>query len=278
VLQLPQSTISRHLKALGDAGWITSRAEGTSNLYTMARELDAPARKLWQVVREQVGTTPAAGQDHQRLQRVLADRRSKTQEFFATTAGQWDRLRDDLFGDRFHLLALTALVDRRWIVGDLGCGTGQLAAALAPHVAEVIGVDASAAMLQAARKRLQHFDNVNLRRGELESLPIDDARLDLATAMLVLHHVVDPEKATVEMARVVKPRGRLLLVDMLPHERENYRQQMGHVWLGFSNDQIRRLLEAAGFADVTVTTLPPDPKAKGPTLFAATAWKRDLSK
>ena len=155
VTQLPQSTVSRHLKALSDAGWIASRAEGTSRLYTMTRdELDAPARRLWLLVREQVGASPAAAEDQRRLQRALAERRTKSQEFFTSSAGQWDRLRDELFGDRFHLSALAALADADWVVGDLGCGTGQVTAALVPFVSHVIAVDSSAAMLQAARKRL----------------------------------------------------------------------------------------------------------------------------
>src|SRR4051794_26801272 len=189
IMQLPQSTVSRHLKALADAGWIAARAEGTSNLYAMARDgVDAPARRLWALVREQVGSGAAAEQDQRRLQSVLAERRTKSQEFFSSSAGQWDRLRDDLFGERFHLAALAALADPAWTVGDLGCGTGQVSAALAPFVNHVIAVDASAAMLQAAKKRLHEFDNIELRRGELESLPIDDRRLDAATLMLVLHH------------------------------------------------------------------------------------------
>src|SRR4051795_13214401 len=167
IVQLPQSTVSRHLKALSDSDWVAARAEGTSNLYTMTRELDPSARRLWQLVREQVGSSPAAAQDQRRLQAALADRRTKSQEFFSSSAGQWDRVRDDLFGDRFHLSALAALADSTWWVGDLGCGTGQVSSALAPFVERLIAVDASAAMLQAARKRLHGFDNVDLRRGEL---------------------------------------------------------------------------------------------------------------
>src|SRR5258708_6116898 len=94
IMQLPQSTVSRHLKALADSGWVSSRAEGTSNVYSMGRDLDAGARRLWLLVREQVGPTPAAAQDQRRLQSVVADRRTKSQEFFASSAGQWDRLRD----------------------------------------------------------------------------------------------------------------------------------------------------------------------------------------
>lgn len=274
ILQLPQSTVSRHLKALADAGWIAARAEGTSNLYAMTKELDGPARRLWLLVREQVGSTAAAIQDQRRLQSTLAERRTKSQEFFSSSAGQWDRLREELFGDRFHLAALAAFAGREWTVGDLGCGTGQVSAALAPFVARVIAVDASGAMLQAAKKRLQAFEHVDLRRGELESLPIDDERLDAATLMLVLHHVPDPARALAEVARVLKPGGRVVVVDMLPHDRESYRQQMGHVWMGFSEDHITRVMSENGFDEVRVVALSPDAKAKGPGLFVAAATKQ----
>jgi len=274
IMQLPQSTVSRHLKALGDSGWVSSRTEGTSNAYTMTRELDTSARRLWLLVREQVGPTPAAVHDQRRLQSALAARRTKSQEFFSSSAGQWDRLRDELFGDRFHLSALAAFVEPDWIVGDLGCGTGQLSAALAPFVARVVAVDGSAAMLQAAKKRLHGLDNIDLRRGDLEALPIDDARLDAATVMLVLHHIPEPAKALAEVARVLKPGGRIVLVDMLPHDRENYRQQMGHVWLGFPEDHTTRLLSEAGFEAIRIVALPPDAKTKGPALFVATGRKK----
>jgi len=276
VMQLPQSTVSRHLKALADSGWVTARTEGTSNVYAMSRDgVDASARRLWLLVREQVGPTPAAAQDQRRLQTTLAERRTKSQEFFSSSAGQWDRMRDELFGERFHLSALAAFADSHWTVGDLGCGTGQVTEAVAPFVQHVVAVDGSAAMLQAARKRLQRMTNVDLRRGDLEALPIDDARLDAATMMLVMHHVPDPGAALAEAARALRAGGRLLLVDMLPHDRENYRHQMGHVWLGFSEEQVTRLLAAGGFADIRVVPLPPDARAKGPALFVATGRKAD---
>jgi ubiquinone/menaquinone biosynthesis C-methylase UbiE/DNA-binding transcriptional ArsR family regulator len=272
IMQLPQSTVSRHLKALADGGWVTARSEGTSNVYAMTRdELHASARRLWVLVREQTGPMPAAAQDQRRLQAALTDRRTKSQEFFSSSVGQWDRVRDDLFGDRFHLAGLAAFAGSDWTVGDLGCGTGQVSAALAPFVAQVIAVDESAAMLQASKKRLQRFDNIDLRRGELEALPIDDRQLNAATLMLVLHHVPEPKRALADVARVLKPGGRLLVVDMLPHDRESYRQQMGHVWLGFSEDHIKRILGECGFGEVRVVPLSPDPKAKGPGLFVAIA-------
>lgn len=275
VLQLPQSTVSRHLKTLSDAGWVASRRDGTSRYYTLSLDdRGAPARRLWALLRDQVGATAGADQDSRRLRNVLARRQSKSQEFFETTAGQWDKLRAELFGTASHLQALPALVDDRWIVGDLGCGTGQVASALAPFVARVIAVDRSGEMLQAARRRLKDLPTVEVRRGELEALPITDGELDAATLLLVLHHLSDPGAALAEACRVLKPGGRVVVADMLPHDREEYRQQMGHVWLGFAEDQMRRLLASAGFDRVRIVPLPVNAAAKGPALFVATGIRR----
>src|SRR4051812_23757641 len=268
VLQLPQSTVSRHLKTLADASWVASRRDGTSRYYTLALDdRDAHTRRLWSLLREQIAASPGADQDARRLKSVLGRRQTKSEEFFASAAGQWDRLRRELFGGASALHALPALLDRAWTVGDLGCGTGETSAALAPFVTRTIAVDRSGDMLQAARRRLREAANVDIRRGELEALPIAEAELDAAVLMLVLHHVPDPGAALREAARVLKPGGRLIVCDMLPHDREEYKQQMGHVWLGFGDDQLRRLLGTAGFDAIRIVPLPTDPHAKGPALF-----------
>ncbi|MGE5816331.1 MAG: ArsR/SmtB family transcription factor [Acidobacteriota bacterium] len=272
VLQLPQSTVSRHLKVLGDAGWVASRKDGTSRFYTLALRGAAP-RKLWPVVRDDVALLPAAGQDARRLASVLARRRTASQEFFASAAGQWDRLRDELFGNGFYFQALLALLDRCWQAGDLGCGTGQITAAMAPHVGKVFAIDTSVEMLSAARKRLKDFANVEVRRGDLEALPLEDGMLDVAIVVLVLHHLADPGSAVREAARVLKPGGRLLVADMLPHGHEEYKQQMGHVWLGFAEEQITSWMTQAKLRDSRVRALPPASTAKGPALFVATGTR-----
>ena len=274
VLQLPQSTVSRHLKTLADGDWVTSRRDGTSRYYGLTASLDASAARLWPLIREQASGSAAAEQDARRAEGVLNERRSKSQQFFSSASSQWDRLRTELFGQHFQHDTVLAMLDPRLRVGDLGCGTGQFSALVAPYVAQVVAVDASAEMLSAARVTLAACVNVDVRRGALEALPLDDAHLDLAVLALVLHHLPDPARALSEAARVLAPGGRVLVVDMLPHDRVEYQQHMGHVWLGFAEAQMRKWLDAAGFTAVRFDELTTDAAAKGPALFRAVATKR----
>ena len=135
----------------------------------------------------------------------------------------------------------------------------------------MIAVDDSSEMLTAARTRLTGLEQVELRQGRLEDLPIDTDALDAAMTVMVLHHLADPARVLAEAARALKPAGKLLIVDMVSHDREDYRQQMGHIWLGFDDQQTRQWLEEAGFERIQIHKLRPDPLAKGPTLFSATA-------
>jgi ArsR family transcriptional regulator len=274
-LQLPQSTVSRHLKTLADEGWVTARAEGTSRRYAMpGAALDPGARRLWHLVRDQVGTTPSARHDLSRAEQVMLERRSTSQAFFSSSAEHWDKVRAELYGGRADLASLAALLDPGWTVADLGCGTGQTAAALAPFVGHVIAVDESNAMLAAAKRRLADNGNVDVRSGSLEHLPIEASTVDAVILSLVLHFVVDPSTVLAEAARTLRPGGRILVVDMLPHERDEYRATMGHLWLGFDEGQVTAWMQDAGFTDARIVALPPDPQAKGPGLFTARAVKR----
>jgi ubiquinone/menaquinone biosynthesis C-methylase UbiE/DNA-binding HxlR family transcriptional regulator len=269
ILQLPQSTISRHLKMLSAEGWVEARAEGTSRHYRIATDsLDPSTRKLWHLVRDEVMHTTAAEQDARRTQAVLAERSTKSQQFFSTSAGQWDRMRLELFGRRADV-ALLGLLDENWKVADLGCGTGAVSQALAPFVERVIAVDESNAMLSAARKRLHGVENVDIRNGRLEALPLSDGEVDVALLFLVLHYAAEPARVIAEAVRVLKPEGRLLVLDMMPHDRQDLRQTMGHVWQGFDSPTLGSWMQEAGLEGYRYTALPADPEAKGPMLFAA---------
>jgi SAM-dependent methyltransferase len=270
VLSLPQSTVSRHLRLLSDEGWVTSRQDGTSRFYARTAVLEAGASRLWSVVADDLRQDSAHQRDIVRLQSVIAQRRSRSREFFASTAAGWDALRQELFGNAVGGGALLGLLDPSWTVGDLGCGSGHVSALLAPFVARVIGVDASAEMLAQAGARLAHVGDVQLRAGELEHIPIADGELDAAVISLVLHHAPDPRRVLGEAHRVLRTGGRLLLVDLAPHD-EDYRERFGHVWMGFSETQVNEWLLDAGFTGVRVIALPRDPGALGPELFAATA-------
>jgi SAM-dependent methyltransferase len=279
VLQLPQSTVSRHLKILSDEGWVVARGEGTSRFYSMVQSrLDPSAKRLWHVVREQVGASAGAAQDMRRLESVLAQRaatrRSRSQVFFSTAHESWDEMRAEMIGRRTDLLALLDLLDERWVIGDLGCGTGHVSELLAPCVGRVIAVDESGPMLSAARERLKKRSNVELRAGTVEDLPIENGELDVALLFLVAHFIADPPALMREVQRVLKPGGKLLLVDFMIHERSDYAIQLGHVWQGFDDAQIIDWLEGAGFTGARCRALPADPAAKGPSLFAATARKK----
>lgn len=275
VVQLPQSTVSRHLKTLSDGDWVSSRPEGTSRLYTLQLDdLDPSAKRLWQVVREQIASSPTAAHDDRRLKQVLARRRTQSEAFFSSAAGQWDRLREELFGPTSHLRALAALIDPDAVVGDLGCGTGTVSEWLSLFCGHIIAVDSSKEMLQSARENLGGRKHVQLRQGSLEKLPLDNGELDIALMILVLHHLAEPKRVLAEAARALKPGGRLLILDMMPHEREEYRQTMGHIWLGFSEKQMTAWLHTAGFREVRWHALPPESKAKGPSLFVATARRQ----
>ena len=275
VLRIAQPTVSRHLKALATEGWVEARADGRSRHYRLAAGLDGAALELWRIVRDEIGGEGAYAADAERARAVLEQRRLRSAEFFASAAERWDEVREQLFGAGAGLAPLLGLIRSEWTVVDLGVGTGALAETLAPFARRVIGVDRSEQMLAAAAHRLEKHPNVELRRGELESIPVRDAEADLAVLGLVLHYVVDPPVVLREVRRITKPGGRLLLVDMRRHEGGPWDpEEMGHIWAGFDAERMADWLTEAGFSEVRVVPLPPDPRAAGPLLFLASATKR----
>jgi ArsR family transcriptional regulator len=286
VVQLPQSTVSRHLKVLADGGWVFKRTEGTAAFYRVVLDdLPSAHRGLWVAVRDLL-VGPAAAREHaaeldedtRRLASVLADRRGDAQAYFGRLAGQWDDVRAELFGSRFTLLGLLHLFPRDWTVADLGCGTGNASELLAPLVGRVIAVDQSQPMLSAARKRLEGVRNVEFVKGELSALPLADASVDACVCVLVLHHVERPEAALAQMHRVLRPGGQALIVDMVEHDRAAYRHSMGHRHQGFSEPAMLSFVRSAGLERARYLPLPTDSQARGPGLFALTCSRPAASR
>jgi SAM-dependent methyltransferase len=271
-LALPQSTVSRHLKLLADAGWVTARRDRTSRCYALTVDrLDEPSRRLWELVRESLAEAVGVELDRRRREQVLQRRRPDSAAFFSDVAMEWDRLRGELFGETSDLQLLPALLDPAAVVGDLGCGSGRIAATLAPYVRSVVAVDSSPEMLDVARARLAECDNVRLLAGRIEALPLESASLDLALVVHLLHHVEDPSAALAEVVRVLRPGGRLVVADVLPHPYEEYRRTMGHVWLGFGRTQIEAEFARAGLVAERWHEPRVEPGARGPAMFVATA-------
>lgn len=275
VLQLPQSNVSRHLKVLADQGWVKNRRQGTTHLYRMILdELEPAGRKIWLVAREQTQEWATAHQDEIRLKRRLRERQCESKVFFAGTAGQWDKLRQELYGQRFTQVAMLALLSADYVVADLGCGTGAMAVELSPFVKRVIGVDSSVSMLRAARRRIGELTNVELHRADLEAIPLDDGACDVAMMTLVLTYVQRPDATLAETGRIIRPCGRAVIVDLLPHDRDDFRRQMGQQSMGFDAAELEHLMSAAGFDNVVVRPISLEPGAKGPGLFLATGVKK----
>ncbi len=275
ILQLPQSTVSRHLKILHENNWIALRSEGPASLYRMDdAALGANAAALWHVVHKQLDSGPTLAEDDHRLTVVVAQRRSDSRTFFGRIVGEWDRLRGELFGESFTSEALVGLLDPDWVVADLGCGTGMTAESLAAVVRKVIAVDREPEMLKAARHRLEGFDNVEYLQDDLTALSLADATVDAVIVSLVMAYVPHPDKAVAEMARIMKPAGRALVVDMVTHDRKSYQHTMGHHHLGFDEAQVKQWAQDSGLFDTRYRRLPADTSAKGPGLFVATMTKR----
>ncbi|HMN95551.1 MAG TPA: metalloregulator ArsR/SmtB family transcription factor [Phycisphaerales bacterium] len=270
VLQLPQSTVSRHLKALGDLGWASRRAEGTNSLYRLdPSKLPDDAASLWTLTRRHFDGTPTAADDDHRLATVLSERRGDPRGFFGRIGGEWTALRGELFGERFSEEALLGLLEPELVVADLGCGTGDVAERLAPLVRRVIAIDREQAMLDAARTRLAGVANVEFRAGEMHALPLRAGEIDVAVAMLVFHHIERPQEALREIGRALRGGGRLLIVDMVAHDRAAWRHSMGHVHLGFAEDDLGRWTARSDLRLLRCRRLRPDAEAKGPGLLAA---------
>lgn len=270
IVQVPQSTMSRHLKDLRVAGWVRRRAEGTAGLVRLdTSDLADESVQLWDVVRRAFETTPQAAEDAARLHAVL-DARNASTSFFGRVQREWEQVRRDLFGDDYLIAVLTALLPDGMRIADLGCGTGEMLVHLAPACEKVIGVDREPAMLDVAAEKTAELPNVELRRGGLDELPLKRGEVDVALCMLVLHHVEPLDRAFAELRRIIDREGRVVILDMQAHERSEYRQTMGHVHLGFAETTIRDLAADAGLRVVSYRAIGPARDANGPPLFVAT--------
>ncbi len=250
VLGIAQSGVSRHLGLLRDAGLVVEEPAGGFTYYRVARPGPGdPRAPVWDLLQAQFATaagTPQVRADAARLQEVLRLRKENF-EAHGTESGQLVPGRSWAAWARAlgHLLPPLA-------VADLACGEGYLTIEAARWARHVTAVDRSPEVLRRARAlaRKRRVANVTWKRGELEHLPLADRSVDVALLSQALHHAADPARAAAEAVRILRPGGRLLVLDLRPHDQAWVRDRLGDQWLGFSDAALTALLGSAGLREV----------------------------
>ena len=255
VLGLAQSGVSRHLGLLKDAGLVSEERDGGFSYYRLAPALDggdAPLTALLGAQFAAAASDATVRADDARLQEVMRLRK----ENFDAHAGPDTRDARQLVPGRSWAAWSRALglLMPPLKVADLGCGDGYLTMEAARWASRVIAVDKSEAVLRRAKAlaRRRRVSNVIWKKGELDTLPMQDAAVDVAMLSQALHHAHDPARAVAEAARVAVPGGRVLLLDLRAHEEEWVRSKLGDRRLGFDDDELRRMLISAGLTNVKV--------------------------
>lgn len=261
VLGMGQSRISRHLKILSDAGLVESRRDGVWGHYRVPEKGDA--RRFTDAISYLLEAGPWFTDDLSRAGGIVEARRSETLRFFNDVADHWDMLKREIIGD-FDIGGAILKDSGNYAVGvDLGCGTGDLLAAMKTHARKVIGVDRSPRMLEEARKRFPGGENIEIRLGELEHLPLGDREADLAVVSLVLQYLDNPDAAITEVARVLKPCGRFIIADFQRHNQEALQKKYGARRLGFETAEIEKWVTGSG---LRIDRIEAHPLEKGLTL------------
>jgi ubiquinone/menaquinone biosynthesis C-methylase UbiE/DNA-binding transcriptional ArsR family regulator len=259
ILGQSQPRISRHLKLLTEAELVDRNPEGAWAFYRLAD--DGPARRL---VRDFLAVIeegdPVLSRDRERLAQVKREHAEQARRYFARSASAWDTIRALHVAEDAVENAMRAAIGDRHFDGllDLGTGTGRLLELFAPLCNRAVGIDSSTDMLAVARANLDRagIKNAQVRLGDIYNLPLPRGSFDVVTIHQVLHFLDDPERALAEAARVLRPGGRLLIVDFAPHQLEFLREAHAHRRLGFGHDSIRQWIEAPGLAFDRTIDLP----------------------
>jgi ArsR family transcriptional regulator len=256
LLGMGQSRISTQLSQLKGGGLVRDERSGKHNFY---RSEMPPA--LTSLAKEAAKELPEVAKDAAALRHLQRKRRDKTRAYFDELAGRFGK--DYVPGRSWKGLAEALLkVTNHGVVADLGAGEGTLAQMLARQAERVIAVDISPKMVEFGRElALKHeLPNLEYRLGDIEEPPLDDASVDLAFLSQALHHAGSPQKALEQAFRIVKPGGRLVVLDLLQHSFEEARELYADVWLGFGEGELAAMLEKAGFAEIETAVVDREPE------------------
>jgi ubiquinone/menaquinone biosynthesis C-methylase UbiE/DNA-binding transcriptional ArsR family regulator len=273
ILRQSQPRISRHLKLLAEAGLVERFREGTWAFFRLA-ERGGGAAVARTLLDRLDATDPCIARDRERLADVRAARAAAAQAYFRAHAGEWDRIRKLHVPDEAVEAAITeALAERPFLsLLDLGTGTGRMLELFGPQLERGVGLDLSLDMLSLARDRLERagLRHCSVRQGDLYDLPLGNDTFDLVILHQVLHFLDDGGRAIKEAARVLRPGGRLLVVDFAPHEQEFLREQFAHRRLGFAPETVTQWMTASGLEPVMHHSLSPEPGSENK--IAVSLW------
>jgi len=256
ILGQSQPRVSRHLKLMVEAGLLERLPEGAQVYFRVSDRADI-AKLAHALVALIPDSDASLNRDLSRLQQVRDTRKQKAQEYFQQVAKSWDTVRSMHVPQQQLEEALLEVVGPEPVgeLLDIGTGTGRMLEILAHRVTRGVGVDLSSGMLAVARTNIERagLSNVYVRQGDMYQLPIEDASIDLAILHLVLHYSDDPAEVIREASRVLRPDGRLIVVDFAVHTEEYLRSEFKHHRLGFSDEEIRQCFDAAGISAQTET-------------------------
>jgi ubiquinone/menaquinone biosynthesis C-methylase UbiE len=249
ILGQSQPRLSRHLKLLAEAGLLDRSREGSWVYFRLAHA--GPSATLGQTLVDALpDQDPTVMRDLQRLEELMSERARRAEDYFRKVAVQWDELRALYVHDDEVERQLAGLIAAEQVTDllDIGTGTGRILELLAGKVERAVGVDLSPDMLMLARSKLERarLRNCALRKGDMHHLPMGDASFDAVTIHQVLHYAERPSQAIREAARVLRPGGRLFIVDFQAHDLDFLRSEHEHRWLGFEDDKMAVWLREAG--------------------------------
>ena len=262
ILGQSQPRVSRHLKLLVEGGLVERHREGAWAFFTTA-ESGAGSGLVRDILARIDPNDPVLRADRARLAETRASRSAAAEHYFATQAPHWDKVRAlHVAEDRVETAVLDAVGPGPFrALLDLGTGTGRMLELLAPRADRAIGIDGSHAMLNLARQRIDRsgLRNVQLRQGDIYALPVERDGYDVVVVHQVLHYLDEPARSIREAARVLRPGGRLLVVDFAPHADESLRATHAHRRLGFARAEIDGFMRDAGLETLVGQDLAPDP-------------------
>ena len=272
ILTMGQSTISTHLSQLKNAGLVEDRRTGKSSLYRLTTS--GGGSVLDQLLDRAKSEIPEAAADRLAMRGVLKKRQDKMRSFFDSVAGRLGK--DYVPGKSWKSIAEALLrLMPPMVIADLGAGEGAFSLLLAQRAKKVIAVDTSDKMIEVAREQALRngVKNVEFRLGDMEEVPIKAATADLVWISQSLHHALHPGRALAEANRILRPGGRIVILDLVKHRFEEARELYADEWLGFSETDLESMLEEAGFHDVQTSVVYKEPETPNFQTLLAVADK-----